>query len=159
VAHGRGVLGWEDVRRYDANRGTSVPALYQTERWNDGGFQYQFSVPNGTYTVNLKFAEINFAQPGQRRFGVAINGQMVLTDFDIFVAAGGAFKAVDRRFTTSVSNGQITIQFLPGIENPKVSAIEILPGSIAAAIAPSQATLWARSALPFQTCRDVCFSR
>src|SRR5258705_407577 len=37
---------------------TSDPTLYQTERYANGSFTYQFSVPNGNYTVNLKFADI-----------------------------------------------------------------------------------------------------
>ncbi len=34
--------------------GTADPALYQTERWNWETLEYQFPVPNGTYTANLK---------------------------------------------------------------------------------------------------------
>src|SRR5579872_2480607 len=36
--------------------GTTASTLYQTCRW--GTFSYQFAVPNGNYTVILKFAEI-----------------------------------------------------------------------------------------------------
>src|SRR5205085_10505300 len=50
---------------------TSDQTLYQPEHFAPGSFYYQFSVPNGTYTVNLNFAEICFVSPGQRVFSVA----------------------------------------------------------------------------------------
>ena len=67
--------------------GTPTPYLYQSEHWHTGPFQYQFTVPNGVYTVRLKFAEIYFIQAGQRSFNVAINGEEVLTNFDVYKAA------------------------------------------------------------------------
>jgi hypothetical protein len=44
--------------------------------------------PGGTYTVVLHFAELYFTSAGQRVFSVLANGQAVLSDFDIFAAAG-----------------------------------------------------------------------
>ena len=104
--------------------GTATPALYQTNRW--GAFTYQFAAPNGNYTVNLKFAETYFTSPGSRVFSVAINGTQVLTDFDI-VAQAGTLTALDKSIPVSVTNGQITIQFIPGsADQPIVSGVEIL---------------------------------
>jgi subtilisin family serine protease len=104
---------------------TNTVTLYQSERWGSGSFQYQFAVPNGTYSVNLKFAEIYFTSAGQRVFNVAINGQTVLSNFDIVASAGGANIALDRQFSTNVTNGQIVIQLTGVVQNPKISAIEI----------------------------------
>jgi hypothetical protein len=104
---------------------TTTPALYQTERWNPGLLRYQFSVPAGSYNVTLKFAEIYFSSTGMRKFNVSINGQSVLSNFDIVAAAGGALRAIDRQFSVSALNGVITIDFIPVVENPKISAIEI----------------------------------
>ncbi len=87
---------------------------------------YTFQVPNGGYTVNLKFAEIYFTSAGQRVFNIQINGQTVQSRFDPFVAAGGANLAVDRSFPITVINGQVDIQLISVISNPKISAIEIL---------------------------------
>src|SRR5205807_1777178 len=50
---------------------TLDPALYQAERY--GNFSYNFSVPNGTYRVGLKFAELYWTAAGKRVFNVAIN--------------------------------------------------------------------------------------
>jgi len=104
---------------------TVASPLYQSERWNQGAFQYQFAVSNGTHTVILKFAEIYFTLVGQRVFNVVINGQTVLSSFDIVASAGGRFVAIDRQFTVNVTNGLITIQLIPVAQNPKINAIEI----------------------------------
>src|SRR5205823_2990743 len=102
---------------------TNTPALYQTERWAPS-FQYQFPVSNGSHTVTLKFAEIYFTSPNQRVFNVFINGQQVLSNFDIIAQAGGRLIALDRAFTVDVTNGAINIQFQQVIDNPKISAIQ-----------------------------------
>jgi hypothetical protein len=104
---------------------TTTPSLYQTERWSSGTLTYQFPVPPGTYTLTLKFAEIYFGSCGQRVFDIVVNGQTVQARFDPCAAAGGPFLAVDRQFTVSPSSGVISVQFVPVVSNPKVSAIEI----------------------------------
>ena len=109
----------------NAINGTTDASLYQTERWNDTTFQYQFSVPSGNYSVTLKYAEIYFSSNGQRIFNVNINGVAVQTNFDIVSAAGGAFTAVDVTFSVTAST-TITIQLVPVIQNPKISAIQIV---------------------------------
>jgi hypothetical protein len=45
-------------------------------------------VPAGNYSVKLQFAEVYFTQAGQRVFHIAINGNTVLSNFDIVQAAG-----------------------------------------------------------------------
>ena len=105
---------------------TTTPVLYQRERWNNGGFTYTFSVPNGTHTLTLKFAEIHFTRPGQRVFNVSINGQSVLSNFDILAQAGGAMRAVDRNFSFNATGGTVSILFTPGsVNNPSINAIQI----------------------------------
>ena len=100
---------------------TTTPTLYQSERY--GGVTYQFTAPNGSYSVTLKFAEIYFTQAGKRSFNIAINGQTVETNLDIFAVAG-ANTAIDKTYTAT-SSGQITIQLIPVVENPKISAIQM----------------------------------
>ncbi|WP_322480436.1 malectin domain-containing carbohydrate-binding protein, partial [Thermogemmatispora sp.] len=64
-------------------------AVYQSNRY--GNFTY--TIPNLTagaaYTVRLHFAETYWSAAGKRVFNVSINGQQVLTNFDIYAAAGG----------------------------------------------------------------------
>src|SRR5205823_6210138 len=50
--------------------GTADPTLYQSERWNGATFQYQFTVPSGSYNVKLNYAAIFYTATGQRVFNV-----------------------------------------------------------------------------------------
>ncbi|MFN8558829.1 MAG: malectin domain-containing carbohydrate-binding protein [Dehalococcoidia bacterium] len=65
---------------------TTDQAIYQTERWGTSR-SYAFPVPNGAYTVTLKFAEKAWTNPGQRVFHVAAEGVTKLSNFDIVAAA------------------------------------------------------------------------
>jgi len=110
--------------------GTSDPTLYQSEHWGAGTLEWAGAVPNGAYNVTLKFAEIWFAAAGQRIFSISINGQQVETNLDIFAAAGGQFKALDRTYPVVVSTGRIDIKAVSTVDNPKFSAIDIEPAVI-----------------------------
>ncbi len=103
-------------------------AVYQSER--AGVFTYTIPnlVPNQLCTVRLHFAEFYWTKVGQRQFNVSINGQKVLTNYDIIAAAGAADQANIQQFTTTAnSSGQIVIQFTLGAaDQPKVSAIEVI---------------------------------
>src|SRR5258706_2157286 len=88
---------------------TLFRSLYKSERY--GAFSYSFTVPAGTYAVTLKFAEIYFTTTRQHIISVTINCTTVLSSFDIFSQAGGAFKALDKTFTATPSAGKITVQF------------------------------------------------
>jgi hypothetical protein len=126
----------------------SQAPMYQSQRF--GNFTYQFAVPSGTYTVNLKFAEVWWTSSGQRVFDVLINGQTVLSRFDIVAAAGGAFTAIDKSFTVGPVT-QITIQFVTDIDNADINAIEIVSGSspVAVSVSPPDATLGAGQSQSF----------
>ena len=105
--------------------GTSDPTLYQTER-HGKTFSYSFNVPNGPSSVTLKFAEMYWSSPGQRVFSVAINGQQVLSNFDI-LANVAKNAALDKTFFTDVPNSVLNIAFTTVADNAKIDAIEILP--------------------------------
>ncbi|HXB97722.1 MAG TPA: glycosyl hydrolase family 18 protein, partial [bacterium] len=75
--------------------GAADQALYQTQRYGTS-FSYTFNVPAGSYQVTLKFAETYFTAAGSRVFNVAVNGATVLTNFDVFAAAGGENIAIDK---------------------------------------------------------------
>jgi hypothetical protein len=116
--------------------GTNDPTLYQSERY--GTFSYTFNnLPTGYYKVTLKFAEIfytdNSTNRGVRIFDVSINGQQVLTNFDIVADAGGADIADDKVFPNIVPNAQAQIVVLftgtsnGSDHNAKISAVEVDP--------------------------------
>ncbi len=106
--------------------GTDEDALYQTERY--GSFSYEFAVPDGTYLVQLHFAEIYTGtfDPGSRVASFATEGSIFVADVDIS-AEVGPLTALVKSFTVTVSDGALTITSVAGIENPKLSAIQFRP--------------------------------
>src|SRR5262249_53022735 len=74
-------------------------AVYQSERVGNFTYTLPGLTAGVSYTVRLHFAEIWWSSAGARLFNVSINGAQVLTNFDIYAAAGGAFKAITRDFT------------------------------------------------------------
>jgi hypothetical protein len=118
-------------------------ALFQTE-WTGGqfganpvpagavAFKYNVPVANGNYLVRLHFVELNKNGANLRKFDVNLEGgAKELTNFDIFLAAGGINKAIVREFPVTIADGNVTIDFIRQVENAKVSAIEILPVTVA----------------------------
>ena len=101
-------------------------AVYQTAR--TGGFSYTIPGfnPGSSHTVRLHFAETFFNTAGSRTFNVSINGTTVLTNFDIFAAAGAMNKAVIKQFTEPASStGDYVITFTSVVNQSLVSGIEI----------------------------------
>ncbi|WP_347158799.1 malectin domain-containing carbohydrate-binding protein [Pontibacter chitinilyticus] len=115
-------------------KNTTSDALYKTERSSATPFGYAFPVNNGTYTVNLHFAEIYWGATGggpggvgKRIFSVNLEGGAVeLQDYDIY-AEVGAMTAVTKTFDVTVTDGVLNIDFSVKVDQPKVSAIEIIP--------------------------------
>ncbi|TLU98678.1 Kelch repeat-containing protein [Dyadobacter sediminis] len=114
--------------------GTNSDALYKTERSSATPFGYAFPVANGTYQVNLHFVEIYWgatgggpAGAGKRVFGVNLEGGPAeLPNFDIYAEAG-AMNLLVKTFEVTVNDGMLNIDFSVNIDQPKISAIEILP--------------------------------
>ncbi|MDQ1255495.1 MAG: hypothetical protein QG656_86, partial [Candidatus Hydrogenedentes bacterium] len=104
--------------------GTEDDPLYQTCRFDLRG--YDVTVPEGVYTVTLRFCEITYDAPGGRIFDVKLEGKKVLTDLDIF-ATVGKDKALEYTFEKIiVTDNQIDIDFYPKTEFPLISAFEIV---------------------------------
>lgn len=116
---------------------TQDDALYQSERTAEadhGTFSYDLPVANGAYTVVLHFAEIYWNTRGQRVFDVALEGSLVLDNYDILKKTGTNFTAASESFVVDVADGLLNIHFSAlastgGINRPKVSAIEVIPYS------------------------------
>ena len=107
-------------------------AVYQSKR-TTGGDTITYNIPNlesgHKYTVRLHFADDISNGTGQRMFNVSINGSSVLSDFDVFAAAGKQrYKAVVKDFGATPDGGTITIKFSPGRSgNALVNGIEVIP--------------------------------
>jgi len=118
--------------------GSPSGSPYVSERWDsDSGSElmYSFLLDPGPYQVRLHFAEIytGASQVGQRVFDVLIEGQLALDDFDM-VATAGFQTAIVEEFEVTLVDGTLNIQLLHGVENPKISGIEIIPGPITAPV-------------------------
>jgi len=101
-------------------------SVYQHGRYGNMTYTIANLTPGATYTVQLDFVEYYWNAPGQRVFNVAINGTQVLSNFDIFAAAGGKDIAIARSFTaTASSSGTITIAFTSLVDNAMIDGIEI----------------------------------
>ena len=96
--------------------------VYQTNR--NGNFSYSFDVADGSHSVTLKFAEINFRKKGKRIFNVIINGTTVASDLDLVKTAGYG-NSYDLTFNVQAINNKIKIDFVSVINSAMVSAIHI----------------------------------
>jgi beta-glucanase (GH16 family) len=103
-------------------------AVYQTERY--GAMTYTFTglTAGAGYRVRLHLVEYYWSAANARKFNVAINGTQVLSNYDIFAAAGGQNKAIVPEFNaTANGSGQIIVAFTVGsVDQPKSSGIEII---------------------------------
>jgi beta-glucanase (GH16 family) len=104
-------------------------SVYQTEHWGATDWAIPNLNPRASYLLRLHFVENTFSAAGKRLFNVVINGQQVLTDFDIFATAGAMSKAVvENLIVTPDENGVVSLQFVQGsTDQPTVSGIELLP--------------------------------
>jgi hypothetical protein len=112
--------------------GTADPTLFQGGRMPDDTrpLVYTFAVANGSYHVNLYFAELNSANDfvGGRVFNVKAQGNVVFQNLDIFKTVGASV-ALIKGADVAVTNSQISIELdnVAGHDRGKVTAIEITP--------------------------------
>jgi len=122
------------AERHAAISGTSDTVLYQCERY--GHFSYTIPVTNhGLYTVILGFAETYFGagnpgegSKGERLFNVLCNGQILVRDFSILQAAGGANRALIKVFKHIEPSPQekIVLDFVPVRDYACVNTIQVV---------------------------------
>lgn len=120
--------------------GTDMNPVFQTQRV--GIQSFKADVPDGEYSVYLYWAELDSAKKkealvynlgadveqvvgGNRSFGVSINGQMVLDQFNIARDYGYA-RAVVKKFIVLVKNGEgLQIDFHKIEGEPVLNAIRL----------------------------------
>jgi hypothetical protein len=106
--------------------------LFRCEHWDVGELpelEYSFDVPNGTYVVNLFFANTfpSTAAVGARTMDLIIEGEVAYPAFDQFAVSGATQTAAVRSAVIAVTddNGlQIALGHV--VENPAIKAIEVL---------------------------------
>ncbi|MBC8136551.1 MAG: hypothetical protein H8F28_11745, partial [Fibrella sp.] len=142
---------WPDTYQTLSISGAENPSLYLTIRRSDydredgsepGIFYYEVSAPagaNAQHLVRLHFMEGTRVSEGAqtdsraRRFHVDINGQRVLTNFDIAAEAGGKYKVLVREFGTLVgADGKVRVTFTAADPayptDASVCAVEVIAG-------------------------------
>ncbi|MBP5226355.1 MAG: hypothetical protein J6336_03125 [Kiritimatiellae bacterium] len=107
-------------------------SVYQLERYGAMSVTFSNLIPGNTYVVELHLTENYFGGSnggegaGVRIFNVTINGTAVLSNYDIYVAAGGPYTAICKQFiSTANSSGQMIIQFTNVKDNGHFSGITI----------------------------------
>jgi hypothetical protein len=102
---------------------TSDAPLYQTVRYNLSA--YHLPASNGVCKVTLKFCEPHYNAAGVRVFDVKLQGRNVLTNLDVF-ARVGKNRALDYSYTdVIVTNGWVSIDFVPRVEFPCIAAVAV----------------------------------
>lgn len=115
--------------------------VYRTVRHKNPTYTIPASVvPNGTYTLRLHFSD-GRGDVGDRQMNVTVEGQLLLSNYDIVAEAGGQYVAVVEQFTVSVSDGDgIKININEGSGNDGfVSGIELTAGSSQVAVTSGDA--------------------
>ncbi len=125
-----------DARQLEGRRGGEVATfpnnpiadtqddpLYQTVVYNLDG--YQIKVPDGTYTVRLRFCEPHYSDKAKRVFGIRVQGRRVVERLDVFEQVGKN-RALDYTFAgIEVTDRMLRIDFVPVVELPCIAAFEI----------------------------------
>jgi hypothetical protein len=114
--------------------GPSVPVgtpseIFQSERalgsTTGSILQYNLPVTTGSQVeVRLFFSENYFTDPNKRKFNVAIDDSVKLSNFDIYAEAGGN-KGIMKSYVVT-SDSIININLIKVIQLPKISGIEIV---------------------------------
>ena len=78
------------------------------------------------YTVRLLFAEPDQVGPGERVFSVALQGQTVLSDFDIARETGGIKRTIIREFKGIEVSDQLTVTFIPNSGEPLICGMDMV---------------------------------
>jgi alpha-L-arabinofuranosidase len=119
-----GALGGHKARFTDPVENTEQYPVYQTIRYGSEG--YRLDVPKGLYCVTLKFNEPFYNKPGQRRFGITLQGRTLTNGLDLIAVAGKnrALDLVEEK--VRVEDGVLRIGFIREREFPSIAGIEVV---------------------------------
>lgn len=108
---------------------TSDPLLF--EHWRNGDFSYAIPLRPGVYELHLYFVSSAANSNDPSTFSVNVNGETILSAFDVRADALGANIADERIFrdVSPDSNGMMHLNFSSERGTAALNAIEILPGT------------------------------
>jgi len=125
-----GTLGLSLESPSDEFAETENDVVYATYRLfkarKDPPYRYRIPVPNGSYVVELQFAETEFTTAGARIMNIRIQDILEHTGVDVFALGGNAINtAVTLETVATVDDGFIMIELESVNSNPFISAIAI----------------------------------
>src|SRR5690606_19628669 len=109
--------------------GTDDDELYATARW-ETSFLYKIPVPDGPLKVQLQFAELYHDAIEGAVFDVTVEGQTVLSDYDVLAAAGSKGTAHIEDVSTIVKDGELNLDFASSVYGAQVAAIKVVRDTI-----------------------------
>jgi beta-galactosidase len=105
--------------------GAADQRLFQS--WRTGDFHYDLPLPDGDYTMTLRFVEpVEKTGKGERVFDVVVGGKVVLENIDV-AAQAGVLSAHERVVPITVQGGSARIAFVSKTGKAIVSAISVTP--------------------------------
>ena len=118
---------------YNPIDNTKDDFIYQSQRLGDN-FAYSIPVSNGNYNISLYFSELNFSNSGQRIFNVASEGDITLSNVDIYNSTRNAFldgendaSVIKIPNLAVVRDGKLDLDFSSVINKASLAGIEITP--------------------------------
>ncbi len=116
--------GRTDTFPNNAVAGTEDDLLYNYAR--SGFDNYSITLPNGNYTVYFQFAETFFTEANRRVFNIDLEGQRIITELDLVATTTGKWISYDLPFSTTVSDGALTINSSALVNNSLLNAIVVI---------------------------------
>jgi Malectin domain len=100
--------------------------VFEDSRTGTFSYTVQGFKPGSNHTVTLYFIEPTYNGVGLRLFNVSINGTTVLSNFDVFLAAGDMDTPVSHAITAAADGtGQYVIAFTPVLNDAVLSGLQI----------------------------------
>lgn len=85
-------------------------------------------VKPANYTVRLHLAELEDTAPGQRVFGVKLQGKLVDSNIDIVKETGGRNRSVIKTYKGIRAENLLTLELVPAAANPGPAALPFVNG-------------------------------
>jgi len=101
--------------------------LYQMDCFSSDDLRFDVTVPNGNYMVTGKFASTG-GSAGFDHNSFEVQGQVIYSNVDIYLAAGGHNQPADYKLPAKVTNNVLSFVIRRGIGNSAfISALQIAP--------------------------------
>lgn len=100
--------------------------LFEDSRTGTFSYTVKGFAAGSNHTVTLYFIEPTYDGVGSRLFNVSINGKVVLSNFDVFLAAGDNDTPVSEAITAAAdATGQYVIAFTPVLNDAVLAGLQI----------------------------------